>query len=62
MNAQILIFNFMWGLTIFWAFVVLCLWTRLELKDRIKYGVGKPYELIDLQEERRKREKRNEDR
>ena len=46
-------------LTIFWIFVVLCLWYRLELKERIKYRNEKPYELIDLQEEMRKR---NEDR
>lgn len=45
----------MWKLTIFWVFVVLYLWYKLELKYRIKNGVGKPYELIDLQRELRKK-------
>jgi len=35
------------------------MWYELELKDRLKYGAGKPYELIDLQEEIREIKKEN---
>tara|TARA_Y100001973_G_C4948616_1_gene209164 strand:+ start:100 stop:252 length:153 start_codon:yes stop_codon:yes gene_type:complete len=46
-------------LTIIWTFIVLYLYYKLELKDRFTYGVGKPYELIDLWEEIKEEKKKN---
>lgn len=43
----------MMTLTMFWSLFTLLLWYKLELRDRIKYRGGHPYELIDLQEEMR---------